>query len=140
MKIKAENPGFIMPHRALASGGYDIFMPEDGEYIPGNKGVGHLQPLGFSAAVPEGHIAVLLPRSGEGVKRLTELGNTCGIIDSDYRGEWKAAIRTKDGTPISWSAGDRLLQFIIHKIETPDLILVNELDDTERGKGGFGHT
>ncbi len=67
-----------------------------------------------------------------------ELNNTCGVIDSDYRGEWKAAIRTKSGIPFSWEAGERILQFMIIPVADVTLELVDSLEETSRGSGGFG--
>lgn len=67
-----------------------------------------------------------------------ELNNTCGVIDSDYRGEWRAALRTKSGIPFHWEAGDRILQFMIIPVADVKLELVDELDETDRGSGGFG--
>jgi dUTP pyrophosphatase len=60
------------------------------------------------------------------------------VIDSDYRGEWKAALRTKSGIPFGWEAGDRILQFMIVPIADVSLELVDSLDETDRGAGGFG--
>lgn len=96
--------------------------------------------LGFAAAVPDGYVGVLLPRSSTGAKHGLELNNTCGVIDSDYRGEWKAAIRTKSGIPFAWQAGDRILQFMIVPLAQVSLELVDSLDETNRGTGGFGST
>lgn len=96
--------------------------------------------LGFAAAVPTGHIGLLLPRSSSGAKHGVELNNTCGVIDSDYRGEWKAAIRTKSGKSFDWEAGERILQFMIVPIADVSLKLVDSLDETSRGVGGFGST
>jgi dUTP pyrophosphatase len=94
--------------------------------------------LGFAAAIPPGHIGLLLPRSSTGAKHGMELNNTCGVIDSDYRGEWKAAIRTKSGIPFSWEAGERILQFMIIPVADVMLELVDSLEETSRGSGGFG--
>lgn len=116
------------------AGAFDIFMPEPGIATDVSRLVG----LGFAAAVPIGHVALLLPRSSAGAKFGLELNNTCGVIDSDYRGEWKAAIRTKTGFPHSWAAGDRLLQFLIVPVAQVTLSLVDSLGDTTRGSGGFG--
>lgn len=138
MNIQPLTTNFIMPLRATdLSGGYDLFMPEDGMTVPDQvKPIG----LGFAAAIPPGYVALLLPRSGVGAKYGVELNNTCGVIDADYRGEWKAALTTKNGEPFAWKAGDRLLQFILVPVLTPALTLVASLDDTERGVGGFGHS
>lgn len=94
--------------------------------------------LGFSAEVPPGNVALLLPRSGVGAKSGLELNNTCGVIDEDYRGEWRAALRTKNGMPFSWEAGERILQFLVVPVTNITLELVEELSDTHRGAGGFG--
>jgi len=118
------------------SGAYDIYMPEDGSIQGESKLVG----LGFAAAVPANSVALLLPRSSVGAKFGVELNNTCGVIDSDYRGEWKAALKTKAGNYYTWKAGDRLLQFLIIPITWVYLKLTDSLDPSLRGAGGFGST
>lgn len=136
MRIKPLNPNFIMPIKATkGAGAFDIYMPNPG------SASGHtptIVPLGFAAAVPEGHVALLLPRSGVGFKHGVELNNTCGVIDSDFTGEWKAAVRTKNGGHYSWDAGDRVIQFMIVPIADIELTLSDELDSTDRGSSGFG--
>ena len=137
MKIQARHSNFIMPTRGSHhAGGYDIYMPEGG--VANGKVL--ICGLGFAAEVPEGYVALILPRSGAGFTFGVEVNNTCGVIDSDYRGEWKAAIRTKDGNPYSWSAGDRVLQFLLVPVMKPDLEQVEELSETLRCEGGFGST
>lgn len=112
-------------------------MPEAGSYEGGDKVI---VPLGFSTEIPLGHVALLLPRSGTGFKHGLEVNNTVGVIDSDFRGQWHAAIKTKSGKPFSWEAGERILQFVIVPVATPSLELVESLEDSERGKGGLGST
>jgi dUTP pyrophosphatase len=138
MRIKQLHKALIMPTKGSDyAAAHDIYMPEAGR----THGISSIMvPLGFSAAVPAGYVALLLPRSGIGASKGVELNNTCGVIDSDYRGEWKAAIRTKDGMPYSWAAGERLLQFLVIPVLSVNLELVDELPDTERGSGGFGST
>jgi dUTP pyrophosphatase len=137
MDIKSLTTAFIMPTKASdKAGAFDIFMPAAGEVAGESKLIG----LGFAAAVPDGHVALLLPRSSSGAKHGLELNNTCGVIDSDYRGEWKAAMRTKSGIPFSWVAGERVLQFLIVPIANVTLTEVADLDETKRGEGGFGST
>lgn len=124
-----------MPNKGTElAGALDLYMPELGS-IDGNS---RLIGLGFAAAVPPGHVALLLPRSGTGAKFGVELNNTCGVIDEDYRGEWMAALRTKDGRTFTWAAGDRLIQAVIVPVLKVQLELVTELDKTGRGSGGFG--
>jgi len=135
MRITPLHAGFIMPNKETEqSGGFDIYMPKDGNV----NGESQLIGLGFAAAVPNGHVALLLPRSSTGAKFALELNNTCGIIDADYRGEWKAALRTKNGIPYAWNTGDRVLQFLIVPVAQITLELVDSLDSTSRGVGGFG--
>lgn len=136
MQIVAIHKGFIMPIKGSNSAGaFDIYMPIAGIA----NGISQLIGLGFAAAVPPGHVALLLPRSSTGAKHGVELNNTCGVIDSDYRGEWKAAIRTKSNIPYSWEAGERVLQFMLVPVNCTEVLqLVNELDTTDRGTGGFG--
>lgn len=139
MKIQRLRPSVTLPTRGSASaGGYDIYMPEEGRISPGAKvKIG----LGFATAIPEGYVALILPRSGAGFKHGIELNNTCGVIDADYRGEWFACISQKAGnTELEWAAGDRLLQFILVPVALLDLEEVTFLDETERGSGGLGST
>lgn len=96
--------------------------------------------LGFASKIPEGYVALLLPRSSAGAKFGISLNNTCGVIDADYRGEWMASLRLRMNEGFNWSAGDRLLQFVIVPVITPKLEVVESLEDTERGGGGFGHS
>lgn len=138
MRIKKIHPNFVLPIKSTErAGAFDIYMPEEG-YVSGPRPtkVG----LGFAAEVPVGHVALILPRSGAGSKYGIELNNTCGVIDSDYRGEWIANIRTKNGEYYHWDANDRILQFLIVPVADVTLELVDELDATERGTGGFGST
>ena len=138
MRIKQLHNSLIMPTKGTTgAGAFDIYMPEDGT----TQGLTPIMVgLGFAAEVPQGNVALIFPRSSTGAKFGLELNNTCGIIDSDYRGEWKASLRTKDTATYSWWAGDRLLQFLIMPITNVILELTDELDDTVRGAGGFGST
>lgn len=136
MRVKPLHPNFIMPTKgSTGAGAFDIYMPEAG-HVSGNqpKMVG----LGFAAQIPGGYVALILPRSSTGAKFGLELNNTCGVIDSDYRGEWKAMLRTKAGQPFRWDEDDRLLQFILVPVLVDRLELADDLDGTERGSGGFG--
>ncbi len=136
MRIKPMHHNFIMPIKSTkGAGAFDIHMTVSGNIIgqfPNMVG------LGFAAEVPTGHVALIFPRSGAGAKHGVELNNTCGVIDSDYRGEWKAALRTKSGNMFAWEAGERVLQFLIVPVADVELECSDELDDTDRGSGGFG--
>ena len=139
MNIQPLRPGFKVPTRGTErAGGYDIYMPEPGVLERDVKG--QMVPLGFAAEVPVGHVALLLPRSGAGAKLGVSLNNTVGVIDADYRGEWMACLRLKNHQPLTWEAGERLLQFVLVPVTTPELQVVDSLEDTVRGEGGFGST
>ena len=136
MRIQALHPNFILPTKGTEhAGAYDIYMPDIGQVT----GTSQLVGLGFATEIPIGHVALLLPRSSVGAKFGLELNNTCGVIDADYRGEWKAALKTKNGIPYSWDIGDRLLQFLVVPVANITLELVSKIDGTERS-GGFGST
>ena len=136
MRIKPLHLNFKTPTKGTeGAGAYDLYMPVSGSIE--ENGICKVG-LGFAAEVPEDHVALILPRSGIGSKYGVELNNSCGVIDSDYRGEWLATLRTKDGKPFSWNAGERLLQFILVPVIKVKLELVDELESTERGTGGFG--
>lgn len=138
MKIQSLHKSFIMPTKATdKAGAYDIYMPEAGSANGASKMFG----LGFATQIPDGYVALLLPRSSVGAKHGLELNNTCGVIDADYRGEWKAALKTKSGLVHAWEAGERLLQFLIVPVmNIREFQLVDSLDETNRGIGGFGST
>lgn len=142
MDFKRVHQNFQLPTRSSqGAGGYDLYMPDAG-FVPARitwaSATHVLVPLGFSAKVPEGHVALILPRSGVGAKHGIELRNTCGVIDSDYTGEWKVAVKQKEGTDFHWTAGERLFQYIIVPVGISDPVLVDELPETDRGDSGFG--
>lgn len=139
MNFKPLHKKFKAPTKGTdGAGAYDLYMPEAGhiEDFAGPKVV----KLGFAAAVPKGYVALLLPRSSTGFKFGLELNNTCGVIDSDYRGEWLASINTKSGEHFSWAEGARVLQMLIVPVAEVEINVVDSLDETERGEGGIGST
>lgn len=106
-----------------------------------------LQPLertlistGLFIELPSGYEAQIRPRSGLAIKQGITCLNTPGTIDSDYRGEIKVILINLSNEPQTLNHGDRIAQMIIGKVEKAELILVNELNETKRGEGGFGHT
>lgn len=140
MKVMPMHPNFRLPTRATElAGGYDIYMPVAGILQQGEHN-GYKVSLGFAAEVPQGHVALLLPRSSAGAKQGIQLNNTVGVIDADYRGEWMAFLRKQDVGFSRWDAGDALLQFLIVPVHTPELEVVSTLSSTLRGEGGFGST
>ena len=137
--IQAKNKHFIRPCIATpGSAGYDIAAVED-IVIPPKHSEGIWTNLGFAAAIPDGYVAYLLPRSGKGCKKGLSLNNTVGVIDSDYRNEWRACLRCLNDEPIYISQGENFLQMVFHKTEHFFIREVDELPATIR-TGGFGST
>ncbi|WP_072280949.1 dUTP diphosphatase [Rappaport israeli] len=85
------------------------------------------------------YAAYILPRSGLGHKGLI-LGNSIGLIDSDYQGELKISCWNRAQTPHTITLGERIAQLIITPIIRPTLEIVEEFNHSQRGSGGFGHT
>ena len=143
MKIKPMVKDFIKPeYKRDYSGGLDIYLQEDTELTVGKDTVIN---LGFAAEVPEGYVAILVPRSSAGMKGIN-LRNTVGVIDADYRGEWIAHIVIDEqgdnswGDIIKYKRGDRILQVLIVPFKKVDIELSDTLSVTGRGDGGFGST
>lgn len=97
-------------------------------------------PTGLYIALPEGYEAQVRPRSGLALKHGITVLNSPGTIDSDYRGEIGVLLINLSDTPFVINAGERIAQIVVARHEKAELIEVEELDDTERGAGGYGHT
>lgn len=99
-----------------------------------------LVPTGLYIALPAGFEAQIRPRSGLALKKGITLLNTPGTIDADYRGEIGVIVINCSDTEFVIEDGERIAQMVIARYETVEWQPVSELDDTERGAGGFGHT
>ncbi|WP_058485203.1 dUTP diphosphatase [Defluviitalea phaphyphila] len=98
-----------------------------------------LIPTGIHIELPKGYEAQIRPRSGLALKGIT-LVNSPGTIDADYRGEIKVIMINFGEEDFIIKRGDRIAQMVINKIEQVKWVLVEELKDTKRNDGGFGHT
>lgn len=99
-----------------------------------------LIPTGIKISMPQNFEAQIRPRSGLALKHGISLLNTPGTIDSDYRGEIKLIMINHGEVDFEISRGQRIAQMIINKIERPEFKIANDLEESERGSGGFGHT
>ncbi len=99
-----------------------------------------LIPTGLYIALPEGYEAQIRPRSGLALNEGLGLLNSPGTIDADYRGEIGVIVVNLSNNVVSIKDGDRVCQMVINKVEQAEWMEVRELDETERGAGGFGHT
>jgi len=128
-------PRYMTTHSA----GMDICAAVEKELVlkPGDIA---LLPSGFAIALPAGFEAQIRPRSGLAVKHGIGLVNSPGTIDADYRGEVKIAVINWGQTPYTLHRGDRIAQMVIQKVYQAQLQPVQQLDETARDTGGFGHT
>ena len=99
-----------------------------------------LVPTGLKVAIPEGYEIQVRPRSGLAIKHGITMLNTPGTVDSDYRGELKVIVVNLSNEAYTIEPNERIGQFVLNKIEQIEFVEVEELDSTERGEGGFGHT
>lgn len=97
-------------------------------------------PTGLAISVPDGCAAVVCARSGLASKRGISLANGIGLIDPDYRGELCVVLKNHGSASFTVHPGDRIAQLMIIPIYHAELMEVDELDETERGEGGFGST
>ena len=99
-----------------------------------------LIPTGLFIELEQGYEAQIRPRSGLALKKGLTILNSPGTIDSDYRGEIKIIIINLSNETTVINTGERIAQMVIAKYEQATLKEVDELGETERGEGGFGHT
>ena len=97
-------------------------------------------PLGFCMAIPDGYEVQVRPRSGLALKNGITVPNSPGTIDSDYRGEVKALLINLGHEPFAIERGMRICQLVPAAVTRATLAVVETLDDTQRGAGGFGST
>lgn len=134
---KSENP---LPEYATAqSAGVDIRanLATDIALKPLER---KLIPTGLFIELPVGYEAQIRPRSGLAVKSGISVLNSPGTIDADYRGEIKVVLVNLSSKTFVVTHGERICQMVVSKHETCKFELVSELDQTQRGAGGFGHT
>lgn len=128
-----ELPKYATPGAA----GMDVLSAEDVVLEPGAR---HAVATGLAVAIPDGYEIQVRPRSGLALKHGVSVPNTPGTIDSDYRGELKVIMINFGGEPFAIHRGDRVAQLVLAPVTRASWAEVAELDDTERGAGGFGST
>lgn len=100
----------------------------------------HLFPTGLRISLPEGYEAQVRPRSGLALKHGITVLNSPGTIDADYRGEVGVVLVNVSNEPFTVEPGERIAQMVIARHEQAEFVVVEELDSTERGEGGYGHS
>lgn len=104
------------------------------------SGARQFLPCGFSLAIPPGYEGQVRSRSGLALKHGIAVLNSPGTIDSDYRGELAVVLVNHGEAPFVVSRGMRIAQLVIARVEKAEWSEVEELPDTDRGQGGYGHT
>ena len=139
IRVKRLDKDLPMPMRAhRGDAGADLYAAEDVILQPGQRA---LVGTGIAIALPLGTVGLIHPRSGLAAKQGLSVVNTPGTVDADYRGEIKVCLINHDPhTPIEISRGMRIAQLVVQKVELVGFVEVDELDDTERGAGGYGST
>lgn len=141
LKIKKVRENAKIPTRATSgSAGLDLYACID-EPITLNKGDKAVIPTGIALGLDDPHYAAFIhSRSGLAIKHGIALLNSVGVIDSDYRGEVCVGVVKLTEEPYTIQPFERVAQMVIKPVELPEIIEVQELDDTDRGAGGFGST
>ena len=140
LKIKQVRDGAVIPQRATAeSAGLDLSAHLD-QPCEINPGQIVKIPTGIAIAFEKGTVGLVYPRSGLASKYGITLANCVGVIDSDYRGEILVPVTNHSTEPFTIQNGDRIAQLVVSPILLPEIEVMEELDETERGSGGFGST
>lgn len=122
-----------------SAAGMDLYADLEDEILL-SPGMRTVVPTGIAIAVPEGYEAQIRPRSGLALNHGVTLVNSPGTIDADYRGEIGIILINHGSAPFVIRSGERIAQMIVAPVVRAELVEVEELDDTRRGSGGFGHT
>lgn len=142
VKIKMLQSYATMPTKAHETDAcFDLYAPTgdrkgDFFWVPAHGTV--MIDLGFATEIPKGYFAAVFPRSGIASKKHLRNSNCVGVIDADYRGTWKVPLHNDSDQDQMVSYGDRIAQFCILPVLETNLTLVDSLEDTDRGEGGFG--
>ena len=138
MKRLPHGAGLPLPsYESAGAAGMDVRAAKDMVIAPGARA---LVPTGFAIAIPHGFEVQVRPRSGLALKKGISVPNSPGTIDSDYRGELGVILINHGGEDFFIAHGDRIAQIVAAPVQRAAMIEVEELDETQRGAGGFGST
>lgn len=140
IKILPHGRGLDLPEYATqGSAGVDLRAAIEGNLVL-QAGERKLIETGIAIALPPGYEAQIRPRSGLAIKMGISLVNSPGTIDSDYRGEIKVILINLGQEPVEFQRGDRIAQMVIAQYVHAQFEELQELDETQRADGGFGHS
>ncbi|EIZ77437.1 dUTP pyrophosphatase [Novosphingobium sp. Rr 2-17] len=138
VKVLPHGEGLDLPAYATqGAAGMDVVSAEDVTIVAGGR---HAVATGLAIAIPSGFEIQVRPRSGLALKYGISVPNAPGTIDSDYRGELKVILVNLGSEDFAIRRGDRVAQLVLAPVTRAQWLAVEELDDTERGEGGFGST
>ena len=139
VKIINKSNNALPAYETASSAGMDLraFVDADVVLKPFER---KLIPTGLYIELPDGYEAQIRPRSGLAIKSGITVLNSPGTIDADYRGEIKVILINLSQDDFTIKSGDRICQMVIAKHEKAEFVEVDEISETERGSGGFGHT
>ena len=136
LRIKRLSEDAILPTRGSSGAvGYDLYSIDEC-IIPNSCRC--LVRTGIAMVLPHGVYGRVAPRSGLSVKHGVHVG--AGVIDPDYTGEVKVLLFNHGDAPLTIKKGDRIAQLILERCETPEIVEIGKIQETERGDGGFGST
>ena len=140
LTILAHGEGLPLPAYATSGAAGMDAVAAVTETVMLQPGARFTVPLGFCMAIPDGYEVQVRPRSGLALKNGITVPNSPGTIDSDYRGEVKALLINLGQEPFAIERGMRICQLVPAAVTRATLAVVETLDDTQRGAGGFGST
>lgn len=141
VRFRKLDPSAILPAYATAgSAGADLYALPSAGSVSIAPGETACIRTGLAAAIPAGYVGLIFARSGLACKQGVAPANKVGVIDSDYRGEWLMFLHNQSAETRIINPGDRVAQLVILPVQTPTILEVDALDETVRGKGGFGST
>ena len=139
VRIKRLRETAIPSYQTEHAAGVDLHAALDQPFTlqPGERA---LVPTGLAIEIAPGYEAQVRPRSGLALRHGIALVNSPGTIDADYRGEIGVILINLGAEPFTVNDGERIAQMVFARCERADFVEVEELGDTGRGSGGFGHT
>ena len=136
LPLKRLDPGLPFPTRAnQGDAGLDLPAAADIELAPGARCT---VATGLAVAIPEGHVGLVVPRSGLAARHGISIVNAPGVIDQGFRGEVRVVLVNLGGEPVKVLRGERIAQLLVVPLAVVEPIEVDDLSPTERGEGGFG--
>lgn len=137
--LRRLDPDLPVPRYAHpGDAGADLLSAEDFTLAPGQR---RLVPTGVALALPSGWVGLVHPRSGLAVRHGVGLVNAPGTVDAGYRGEIRVCLINHDPhTEVTFRRGDRIAQLVVQQVAQAEFLVVDALEESTRGEGGFGST